>query len=64
MLKYALFFEFKLQSLFLLMYFFIFDSGLTQTQTNYVNGNFQEKRISADSDYGHQSSGKMTVDFY
>jgi len=23
-----------------------------------MNGNFQEKRISADSDYGQQSSGK------
>lgn len=29
-----------------------------------MNGNFQEKRISADSDYGQQSSGKVTVDFY
>lgn len=24
-----------------------------------MNGNFQEKRISADSDYGQQSSGKQ-----
>lgn len=29
-----------------------------------MNGNFQEKRISADSDYGHQSSGKGTIDFF
>jgi len=26
-----------------------------------MNGNFQEKRISADSDYGQQSSGKITI---
>lgn len=26
-----------------------------------MNGNFQEKRISADSDYGQQSSGNATI---
>lgn len=31
----------------------MFYLGLSQN----MNGNFQEKRISADSDYGHQSSG-------
>lgn len=34
------------------------------SQNNCMNGNFQEKRISADSDYGQQSSGKMTIDLF
>lgn len=29
-----------------------------------MNGNFQEKRISADSDYGQQSSGKTIIYLY
>jgi len=29
-----------------------------------MNGNFQEKRISADSDYGQQSSGKCTIVYF
>lgn len=29
-----------------------------------MNGNYQEKRISADSDYGQQSSGKITIDLF
>lgn len=40
---------------------FIF-AGLTQN--NCMNGNFQEKRISADSDYGQQSSGKIIIDLF
>jgi len=38
----------------------VFHTGLTQN--NCTNGNFQEKRISADSDYGQQSSGILTID--
>lgn len=38
----------------------MFYTGLSQN--NCMNGNFQEKRISADSDYGQQSSG-ITIDF-
>jgi len=34
------------------------------TQNNCMNGNFQDKRISADSDYGQQSSGKITIDLF
>ncbi|XP_050437600.1 protein sickie isoform X2 [Adelges cooleyi] len=34
------------------------DLGLAQNSS--VNNNFQEKRISADSDYGHQSSGYVS----
>lgn len=34
------------------------------TQNNCTNGSFQEKRISADSDYGQQSSGIITIDLY
>jgi hypothetical protein len=41
------------------MFFFF----LGAAQNNCINGNFQEKRISADSDYGQQSSGKFTIDF-
>lgn len=41
------------------MFFFF----LGAAQNNCINGNFQEKRISADSDYGQQSSGKLTIDF-
>jgi len=33
-------------------------------QNNCINGNFQEKRISADSDYGQQSSGIITIDLF
>lgn len=40
----------------------MFYAGLTQN--NCMNGNFQEKRISADSDYGQQSSGKIMIDLF
>ncbi|XP_025406200.1 protein sickie isoform X4 [Sipha flava] len=35
-------------------------SDLGASQNNCINGNFQEKRISADSDYGQQSSGYVS----
>lgn len=40
----------------------MFNTGLSHN--NCMNGNFQEKRISADSDYGQQSSGKTTIDLF
>lgn len=48
----------------LIMFFnyFKYFSGITQN--NCMKGNFQEKRISADSDYGQQSSGTITFHLF